>query len=145
MRTRRLREIAILGMNGGDNILSGIGLHIYQDSFSHAGYGSQFGHLLAGHEPDYPYNDVQKALRAAQGTFDLLKQWQDKNCPCDEVKSFDDIKSTLGRLLALPGDTDQRANRWQAQIRQDFGMEVTYGPLVGTLEAFESAAKTVFE
>jgi RHS repeat-associated protein len=47
----------------------GVFLHAQQDSFSHAGYGTDIGHLLDGHAPDRTFNDPEKADQMAATTY----------------------------------------------------------------------------
>ena len=56
----------------------GVFLHAQQDSFSHAGFGSQRGHVLAGHGPDKTYNDPAKALTMAADTYRRLNAAADR-------------------------------------------------------------------
>jgi hypothetical protein len=68
----------------GNSFLIGIGLHAYQDSWSHAGYDSVLGHAsadLGGHAPDYPWVDVEKAMEMAKGTYDKLHGGRSRHPP----------------------------------------------------------------
>jgi RHS repeat-associated protein len=49
-------DIVDLAIKSKNNILMGIGLHAYQDSWSHQDYNFLAGHLFAGHRPDQPDN-----------------------------------------------------------------------------------------
>ncbi len=48
-------------------------MHAYQDSWSHEGWYSGFGHAVAGHSPDHPYADVDKAMEMAEATYNMMK------------------------------------------------------------------------
>jgi hypothetical protein len=53
----------------GDAEDLGVYLHALQDSFSHEGYGPDFGHLAAGHAPDLTHNDPEKADQMAAASY----------------------------------------------------------------------------
>jgi hypothetical protein len=55
----------------------GVFLHAQQDSFSHEGYGPRWGHAGAadgGHAPDRTFNDIPRADRMAEDSFNRLVQ-----------------------------------------------------------------------
>ena len=64
-------SIADVGGGLGGEAL-GVYLHAEQDSYSHAGFGSLFGHLFAGHGPDKTYTDPGKADTMARDTYGAL-------------------------------------------------------------------------
>ena len=66
-------SIANVGGGLGGEAL-GVYLHAEQDSYSHAGFGSLFGHLFAGHGPDKTYTDPGKADTMAGDTYGALLQ-----------------------------------------------------------------------
>jgi RHS repeat-associated protein len=115
------RAVAGQGIQGKDLLLFGVGLHAYQDSFSHAGYGPRLGHASAGHSPDYAFNDVDTAMQMAEGTYHLLAQWKSANGGGAPDMSFAQIQGTLRRLLSLPGSEEKRMQRWATLIQTDFG------------------------
>jgi RHS repeat-associated protein len=51
----------------------GVFFHAQQDSFAHEGYGPTFGHLLAGHIPDWTFAAPERADTMARDTFDRLR------------------------------------------------------------------------
>jgi RHS repeat-associated protein len=103
-------------------VLIGIGIHAFEDSWSHAGFGSAVGHLLPGHSPDEPYNDVAKAMEMAQAVYGALGSVQGAN----QSNSWDQIAPTLQGLFATTGSEADRAAAWQAAISRDFGMDVGF-------------------
>jgi RHS repeat-associated protein len=65
----RLNQMLQAAYSTGDLNLFGQFLHTFQDSYSHAGYGSTTGHLMAGTTPDKTYNDAEKANTMAEATY----------------------------------------------------------------------------
>ena len=53
----------------------GMYLHALQDSYSHAGYNPDYGHLRDLSEPDKTYNDPEKANRMARDTYNAIREW----------------------------------------------------------------------
>lgn len=47
----------------------GVFFHAQQDSFSHEGFGPRFGHLSAGHAPDWTFTNPERSDRMALDTF----------------------------------------------------------------------------
>jgi len=68
----RLNQMLQAAYATGNLNLFGQFLHAFQDSYSHAGYGPTVGHLLAGSAPDKTYNDVEKANRMAEATYQYM-------------------------------------------------------------------------
>jgi len=66
-------SIADVGGGLGGEAL-GVYLHAEQDSYSHAGFGALFGHLIAGHAPDKTYTDPSKADTMSRDTYGALLQ-----------------------------------------------------------------------
>jgi RHS repeat-associated protein len=50
----------------------GTNLHVYQDSFSHAGFGPKRGHAGSLAEPDNTSKHVETAMAMAKGTYEKL-------------------------------------------------------------------------
>ena len=50
----------------------GTNLHVYQDSFSHAGFGPRAGHAGSLAEPDNTSKHVETAMAMAKGTYERL-------------------------------------------------------------------------
>lgn len=76
-------EVVQAGIDAGDPVLTGIGLHAFQDSYSHEGFGPDKGHLgtaYGSHAPDYPWTDVEKAMAMAEQTYNFLVSYM-KNKP----------------------------------------------------------------
>jgi RHS repeat-associated protein len=74
----RLNQMLQAAYTTGDLSLLGQFLHAFQDTYSHAGYGPTIGHLLAGTAPDKTYNDVEKANRMADGTYQHMLNFLQK-------------------------------------------------------------------
>ena len=117
------------GVGSRDPILFGIGLHTFQDSWSHAGFGPRAGHLSTGHDPDLPSKNtlsLNNALDMAEATFLELQQWSlashKSKSPCD----FGKIKSKLRAVLMTKGGEPERVRAWQGQILEDFGKVVRF-------------------
>ena len=82
IRGKRAMTEAYINFTGGAKIDSDIMkitvdqigdyLHALQDSFSHKGYGSLIGHVLAGHLPDKTHLRPELANRMAETTYDAL-------------------------------------------------------------------------
>ena len=47
-------------------------LHAHLDTFSHKGFNALLGHVLRGHAPDKPYNNVPRFNAAANSLFNIL-------------------------------------------------------------------------
>ena len=54
----------------------GIGMHTLQDSFSHEGFTPKYGHWTTA--PDYPENDPDRFVEAAEATHQAFDQWLKK-------------------------------------------------------------------
>jgi hypothetical protein len=150
------KDLVKLAIEKKNPWLMGIGLHAYQDSFSHAGYGPKGGHALDGHKPDDPSRDVKKAMRMAQGTYDLLVQYgKAVDGRVRPKKSWKEIEKKIEREFRL-GEEEQRLDyskqvaarikRWKALIKDEFGKDLGFtfekknDPWQ---ELFEAAAVTV--
>ena len=67
-RDRRVQGAIRAVADAGDVEMFGILLHVFQDSFSHYGYGDVWGHLWAVggvHAPDEPHRDPARAANGA--------------------------------------------------------------------------------
>jgi RHS repeat-associated protein len=116
-----------------DPVRFGVGLHPFEDSWSHEGYEAIQGHLKAGKAPDYPYTDVKRAMAMAQAVYKKMQDWKAKFCPGKPVLPWSEIAKKLERLFSLKGDKaandlDTRIRNWQAQIKDDFKTDVGYHP-----------------
>ena len=56
----------------------GKALHTFQDSYAHEGYGPIYGHILAGHDPDKTFKDVDKAMEMSHETYKCMKAYRQK-------------------------------------------------------------------
>lgn len=113
------------GISSNDIMLTGMGLHAFQDSWSHEGYEALLGHIYAlpdPHSVDYPYDNVDKAMDMAEETYNALVRWNGNNC----ATSFNDISSTLRTLFSKEGSLEERIENWKEQISTDFDINVTY-------------------
>lgn len=109
------------------NYLMGIGLHAYQDSWSHAGFGPRIGHAVQGSKPDWPYTDPQKAMRMAKAVYEKLKAYREKHFPDHkQVKAFNEINVILEKLLETEGTEEQRSANWRRRIERDFKQKVLF-------------------
>jgi RHS repeat-associated protein len=72
----KVNQLIVEAYKSGDLHELGRALHVLQDSlYAHLGYKVPFGHVwdtLTGKNPDLTYRDVEKALRMAQHTLDIL-------------------------------------------------------------------------
>jgi hypothetical protein len=153
------REVAEQGVKCCDPLLTGIGLHALQDSFSHAGFSAagtgalKPGHSSAGHSPDDPSRDVAKALRMAKTTFDILKEYAAKCCGIINGTQWGDVEGDVKRQFAL-GEQEQklsyedqtkaREKRWRQLIKDKFGRDIQFDKdYKSFVEAFEEAAGKV--
>jgi RHS repeat-associated protein len=50
----------------------GTNLHVYQDSFSHAGFGAKTGHALSLEDPDNTSKHAATAMEMAKGSYEKL-------------------------------------------------------------------------
>jgi hypothetical protein len=119
------RKIVSAGIKDKDLMLTGIGLHTYQDSWAHEGFGPGIGHLFQGHEPDWPWKNIDKSMEMAEATYDRLAEYMKANHDSNPLKSWDDVKATVKSLLEEydskdEGNTKYRSDLWYAQTRKDF-------------------------
>jgi hypothetical protein len=71
----RIEELHTAFINDPSVETAGKFLHVYQDSFSHAGYTGKYGHGLSGLNPlavDHTWESPEKADAMAKGTYDML-------------------------------------------------------------------------
>jgi hypothetical protein len=160
----------------GNSIRLGVAMHVFADSYSQAGFTAynnrsinertkswrpNTGHADAdegGHAPDYPYNDVGKALRAARGIYEVLPTAKCKTAmPWTEVEAdlrrafqvdsryssnFETrtVFRALGQTWAIvgrkPPTEEERINAIQAVITTRFGQSITYDK--GLMEKYAS-------
>ncbi|WP_176014026.1 DUF6765 family protein [Victivallis sp. Marseille-Q1083] len=118
----------------GVTVRLGACLHAYADSWGHEGFtawwnssinrrtGSMrpnIGHADAadgGSAPDYPYNDVDKALEAAKAIFDKIPD----KCGCPA--NWEDYENHLRSLFSYKNNDDNiRSEKWRSEIEKKFG------------------------
>jgi hypothetical protein len=118
------------GVDKKDLILFGIGLHAFQDSWSHEGFSPIAGHGPALEFPDLPYLDdksVKKAMQMAEETYKWLNAYRTKWYP-DQTPptTFKALMPSLLALMRRGGSSDARIQRWKDQIFDQFNTKVMY-------------------
>jgi len=150
-----------------DWMLVGIGLHAYQDSWSHKTFDSFEGHKdapLGGHAPDYPWKEPGDAVRMAKATYDELASLYTKVTGKNAQTSWPDIEKKILPVLCKVGSSDAireqrwsdetlaRVNRWKRFIETELGAPApdpgsalgpTYGQPSDMIEKFLKAARRV--
>jgi len=106
-----------------DMFYMGIGLHAFQDSYSHRTWEAKYGHVKfnnpywAKRDADAKHADDQffsgtsqgRALAMARNTYDYLKSWRDSRYPNLGTKfTWDQIAAKMLERIATPGDLDER-------------------------------------
>src|SRR5262245_6095622 len=72
-------EEAIKAMKKNNRLL-GIGMHAYQDSWSHEGLCPIEGHARKGSSPDWPYTDGgKKAMKMAEAVYKKMEEYRSKH------------------------------------------------------------------
>lgn len=123
----------------GDLEMFGVLLHVYQDTFSHRGYGDRVGHARDKYRPDEPSLHAPRAKEMAQRVYlemeNLLlarrglKRGKDdaKIAELLDGKSFDDLWDRIHGVLLQPHRDqkiavarERRTTAWQQLIRSDF-------------------------
>jgi hypothetical protein len=117
--TKRLNA----GIKMNDLMRTGIGLHTYQDSWSHEGFEPYLGHW--SHDPDYAWLRMDKAMSMAEATYDKLAEYMQKAHGKAPLKKWKDIEATVKKLLQEhnPNDSedhDWRDAYWRQAIIHDF-------------------------
>ena len=87
----------------GDYMTFGVLLHVYEDTFSHQGYGPRTGHWT--HEPDRPYRHKERDERMARAVFDRMYGLaKSMNVCCDlKKKSFEEFWTQVQNTLFTTG------------------------------------------
>lgn len=113
----------------------GIGLHAFEDSWSHEGFETDHirASVRSSTDPDLASNDPEKAVKMAEQVYRKLDAWRKQHAPdARPLKSFDELAGTekepgsLRALLRRGGSLAERNKRWQAQIKDDFKVDVGY-------------------
>ncbi|MFQ5991852.1 MAG: hypothetical protein ACE5NA_05385, partial [Nitrospiraceae bacterium] len=73
-------------------------LHTLQDSYSHAGFHPDVGHLLEMHGPDKTYNDPEKANRMARDTYNAIRKWMEAKIGVPVPDEWADIRDRVDRF-----------------------------------------------
>jgi hypothetical protein len=151
-----VQRVVSQARQSGDLMRLGIAMHTLADSYSHAGFVGYWdpwindrpnpnpwegfrpdiGHSDAGHEPDAPYVDPQKALRALEAMYEALRQASPGNAaPWEEVEReiqdfgywpFRRMESVYIRLLYVHDDEPGRSELWKKLIETRLGEKVTF-------------------
>jgi RHS repeat-associated protein len=143
----------------GSLVALGIALHSWADTFAHEGFtgrmdyrnarpgfagapddkwytrivgeASLTGHGPAGHWPDWPYMDVEKATSAAESIYRILVSFRNRIgytkcswfiCAMD----WSEIEPRVRSLFEYEGTEDERSGNWKLAIWQDFYEWVDY-------------------
>jgi RHS repeat-associated protein len=153
----------------GSLVALGIALHSWADTFAHSGFTGlrnarnqrpgwvgdprtprakkaigelvETGHSAAGHWPDWPYMDVQKATSAAESIYRILVASRNRMgytkcswfiCAMD----WSEIEPRVRSLFEYEGTEDERSGNWKLAIWQDFYEWVDYRKAEGVPEAW---------
>src|SRR5207237_3921642 len=88
----------------------GMYLHALQDSYSHAGYKPDYGHLRDLSEPDNTYNDPEKANRMARDTYNAIREWMEAKTGIRQPDQWSDLAKQVARFnRARPAHEKQTA------------------------------------
>lgn len=106
-----------------------VGLHAYQDSWSHESYEAGMGHLTDGHKPDWPFDRPDMALDMAKQTYESLGRWRAATSEAKgPIKPWENVKDDIDKLIraADSEDEDKRCAVWQAAITAKYGAGITF-------------------
>jgi RHS repeat-associated protein len=111
------------GIASDDLMLTGVGLHLYQDSWSHEGYGAELGHAPE-HRPDYAWVKPEKAMAMAEATYDKLAEYLKHSHGREPTKSWKDVKAVIEKLFDEHDAKDDenikyRTDKWHEQTKKD--------------------------
>jgi hypothetical protein len=112
-----------------NNFLMGIGLHAFQDSWSHEGYGPWIGHALYkdnvfkdNNTPDLPYatkENYDKAIEMALATYDKLDAYRQAfYADGKPLLTKDQVKAIAVELMKKENTEDNRLDSWLKAIQQ---------------------------
>jgi RHS repeat-associated protein len=144
-----VQRVVSQARQSGDLMRLGIAMHTLADSYSHAGfvgYSSDvndtpvtsprpdIGHGDAGHEPDWPYVDPPKALRALEAMYRALFEaaggrGEDWYSVLHELQSYVPWPlsfSTVPAILSLHDEEPGRSELWKKLIETRLGEKVTF-------------------
>jgi RHS repeat-associated protein len=127
----------------------GVLLHVFQDTFSHAGYGTILGHAYDLAYPDQPYNKplvVPEMARACWNAMSYLANQLGATPPPQwQGKTFKDFLTHIDSVLFFNASVKGRAAEWRQLIEQEFGVTVNFVDPSNDpwLPTFLSCAQTV--
>ena len=110
----------------------GLFLHAFEDLYSHRGYDYEYGHLLAGHGPDKPWNNPSVTQAMVTAKFNALKDLRERCAPhADEARpNFVEVERRLEQwaqeeqLAGVRGD-NLSPSRWSALMSMLYGEAYT--------------------
>jgi hypothetical protein len=72
-----IRAAVLKAAKEGDYKLFGVLLHVYMDTFAHAGYGNVKGHAGGGHQPDQPWlaEHAEREERMAKALYGAMETY----------------------------------------------------------------------
>jgi RHS repeat-associated protein len=83
-------------------------LHALQDSYSHAGYEPDWGHIRDWHGPDKTYNDPDKANQMARDTYDAIRQYIQSITGMPVPDEWDDIADRVNNFNRARSANDKK-------------------------------------
>jgi hypothetical protein len=91
------------------------------------GESLEIGHSAAGHTPDWPFTDVQKAMEAAKSIYDFLTEFGVRRGytryahAFGGIRTWEEIKGRLEPLFRFDWPSEEeRAENWRLTILHDF-------------------------
>jgi RHS repeat-associated protein len=125
-------RIALKGIENKDPILFGMGLHTYEDSWSHEGFKPIPGHMLEGATPDLPYVNEKsqaKALEMAEATYKMMVRFREKVYPDNKVRLEwnKKLKDQLLTLFKNDQNERRRLSKWLTEIEDTFNLKGVRG------------------
>jgi RHS repeat-associated protein len=115
------------GIDNNNLLQIGMGMHAFQDSWSHDGYGPELGHGADGTQPDDPFgkrrhdgqDQLEMAVAMARRSYEALDAIMKKRHNCGCKASWPDVEKRLRDIFALTkGNEDSKARSriWQTQM-----------------------------
>jgi uncharacterized protein RhaS with RHS repeats len=74
-------------------------LHAQQDSFAHAGYGPQIGHIADGTTPDITCRRPELAMTMARDTYNKLRMYMQTKTGLATSDNWDQLQEMVGRKV----------------------------------------------
>jgi hypothetical protein len=112
-----------------DLMLMGIGLHAYQDSWSHQGYISLVGHADDGDYPDEAWHDdiFPRAKEMAEATYKKLKEFRDLQLPgAKPNRTWDEMSKDIFKAFRQEGSEMERRAYWRNLIKETYRLDASY-------------------